>query len=300
METLEALGHQIEAVEDLQSVVKTMKGLAAVNIRQYEQAVAALRHYNRSLKLGLQILLKTVPEAVGLLSAESPGREAVVVLGSDQGMCGQFNSRIAAHAVDQLSDHAGADAHADTKHRPLVMAVGIRAAAEMETSALGVDEALSLPGSVAEITRSVQELVLRVQRWRSEAGVHRVRLFHHRPTGGASYEAHTLHLVPFAQPWLDKLRQEPWPTRMLPMFTMDWRALMAALIRQYLFAALYRGLAESLAAENAARLASMQAAEKNVEERLDDLTGRYHRRRQNAITEELLDVTAGFEVLSGQ
>jgi F-type H+-transporting ATPase subunit gamma len=72
------------------------------------------------------------------------------------------------------------------------------------------------------------------------------------------------------------------------------------LIRQYLFAVLYRALAESLASENAARLASMQAAEKNIEERSDELTARYHRRRQNAITEELLDVTAGFEVLQDQ
>jgi F-type H+-transporting ATPase subunit gamma len=294
METLEALGHQIGAVEDLQSVVKTMKGLAAVNIRQYEQAVAALRDYNRSLELGLQILLKTVPEAIGMLSTERRGRTAAVVLGSDQGMCGQFNTRIVSHAREQLKTRNHSD------DRPRVLAVGIRVQAELEMSPLGVDDGMTLPGSVAEITRCVRDLVLRVQRWRSEAGVHRVRLFHHRPTGGASYEARSLQLIPFDRPWLEQLRDAPWPTRMLPMFTMDWRALMTSLIRQYLFASLYRGLAESLAAENAARLASMQAAENNVEERLSELTQRYHRRRQNAITEELLDVTAGFEVLSGK
>ena len=56
----------------------------------------------------------------------------------------------------------------------------------------------------------------------------------------------------------------------------------------------------SLAAENASRLAAMQAAENNIEEKIDELYGRYHRRRQAAITEELLDVISGFEALESE
>jgi F-type H+-transporting ATPase subunit gamma len=63
--------------------------------------------------------------------------------------------------------------------------------------------------------------------------------------------------------------------------------------------ALFRAHAESLASENASRLASMQAAENNIEEKIDDLAARYRRRRQSAITEELLDVVSGFEALGG-
>jgi F-type H+-transporting ATPase subunit gamma len=68
-------------------------------------------------------------------------------------------------------------------------------------------------------------------------------------------------------------------------------------LRQFFFMALYRAFAESLAAENASRLASMQAAERNIEEALEKLRLDYHRRRQSDITEELLDVLSGFEVL---
>jgi F-type H+-transporting ATPase subunit gamma len=70
-----------------------------------------------------------------------------------------------------------------------------------------------------------------------------------------------------------------------------------SLVRQYLFVTLFRAFAESLASENASRLAAMQAAEKNVEERIDKLHASFHQRRQANITEELLDVIAGFEVL---
>ena len=52
METLEGLRRKIRAAEDLQSVVKTMKSLAAVNIRQYDQAVRSLAQYSRTIELG--------------------------------------------------------------------------------------------------------------------------------------------------------------------------------------------------------------------------------------------------------
>jgi F-type H+-transporting ATPase subunit gamma len=78
---------------------------------------------------------------------------------------------------------------------------------------------------------------------------------------------------------------------------MDWEPLFSRLIRQYLFISLYRATVESLASENAARLAAMQAAEKNIEERLTVLNAEYRQQRQNLITGELLDIVSGFEAL---
>ena len=70
-----------------------------------------------------------------------------------------------------------------------------------------------------------------------------------------------------------------------------------SLIREYLFVSVYRAFANSLASENASRLAAMQNAEKNIGERLEELDVQFHRQRQMTITEELLDIVAGFEVL---
>jgi F-type H+-transporting ATPase subunit gamma len=81
------------------------------------------------------------------------------------------------------------------------------------------------------------------------------------------------------------------------MFTMEKGELFSTLIREYLFVSLFRSMAESLASENAARLASMQGAEKNIEERLDELYTAFHQQRQMAITEELLDIVSGFLAL---
>jgi F-type H+-transporting ATPase subunit gamma len=70
-----------------------------------------------------------------------------------------------------------------------------------------------------------------------------------------------------------------------------------ALVREYLFVSLFRVCAESLASENASRLAAMQRAEKNIKELLDDLNGRFNRLRQSSIDEELFDVISGFEAV---
>ena len=81
---------------------------------------------------------------------------------------------------------------------------------------------------------------------------------------------------------------------------MPWETLFSALIGEFLFISLFRAFAASLAAENMARLASMQRAEKNIEEMQDDLTARYHALRQSTITEELFDVITGFEAVISQ
>jgi F-type H+-transporting ATPase subunit gamma len=61
---------------------------------------------------------------------------------------------------------------------------------------------------------------------------------------------------------------------------------------------LFRACAESLASENASRLAAMERADKNIDELLETLQGLFHRLRQRGIDEELFDVISGFEALS--
>ena len=96
-----------------------------------------------------------------------------------------------------------------------------------------------------------------------------------------------------------------WPNvpgrrRSLPEVMGSGAATLRALIREYLFVSLFRACAESLASENASRLAAMQRADKNIEELLEDLNGTFHRLRQSSIDEELFDVISGFEALSSE
>jgi F-type H+-transporting ATPase subunit gamma len=290
MPTEESLKRKIASVEDHQSVVKTMKALAAASIRQYERAVESLAEYSRTVELGLQIVVTREPQVLSMLRPVSEGDRLAVVFGSDYGMAGQFNDQIADHVAQRIGKGDGGWT---------VWAVGERQLGRLERRGLVVEEGFSTPGSVNAITSAVQEILLRIEDWRSGRDVRQVRLFHNQPRFGASFEPREAQLLPVDRNWLRSYADRKWLTNSLPMFTMESAQLMSSLVRQYLFVTIYRALAESLASENASRLASMQAAEKNIAERLDELYMDYHRQRQSTITEELMDIIAGFEALTG-
>ena len=91
MQTIEGLKKRIQSTEDLHAVVKTMKALAAVSIRQYERALESLRDYTRTVELGLQVALRDRPRFTLSAKASSGVRPGAVVFGTDQGMCGSLN-----------------------------------------------------------------------------------------------------------------------------------------------------------------------------------------------------------------
>ena len=291
METLEALKKKVGSTEDLQSVVRTMKALAAVSIRQYEEAVRSLDAYNRTVELGLHVLLKDEDRTLTQAFHPPVKKTGVVVFGSDQGMCGQFNERIGTFAMNQIDEM-----RIDPEDLTLLV-VGHRVLAQLESAKDLIDAVFSVPGSTSGITRSVQEVVLRIESWRSRRNIERIILFYNKSSGRSSYDPLSQQILPVDPEWLARIKKTEWPSKVLPVFRMESRRLFSALIRQYLFASIYRAFAESLASENASRLAAMQLAGKNIEETLEDLNSRYHQRRQSSITAELLDIASGFEAL---
>ncbi len=294
METIESLRRRISSTEDLHSVVRTMKALAAVNIRQYERAVESLAEYNRAVEMGFQVLLKQNYEGITMAKPALSERIGGIVFGSDQGMVGQFNEVIARYAASEVEKQQV------RQENLILLAAGARVSARLEEAGYPAEDYISLPGSVLAITPVVQNVVLKIEMWRSQREIDKVLLFFNRPLSGASYRPYTIQLLPVDLEWFQDLPRRPWPCRAIPYFTMDWNGLFSRLIRQYLFVLLYRAFAESLASENASRLASMQVAERNIENRLDELNAKYHQQRQGAIDAELFDLVAGFEALSGK
>ena len=293
METIESLRRRINSTEDLHSVVRTMKALAAVNIRQYEKAVESLTEYNRTVEMGFQVILKQKPSEVIMAEPVVSEHLGGIVFGSDQGMVGQFNEVIARHVATELKEKQ------IREEKLTLLAAGARVSGRLEEAGYPAEDYISLPGSVLAITPVVQRVVLKIETWRSQREIDEVMLFFNRPLSGASYRPHTIQLLPVDLKWFQDLPRRPWPSRAIPFFTMDWNGLFSRLIRQYLFVSLYRAFAESLASENASRLASMQVAERNIENRLDELNALYHQQRQGAIDSELFDLVAGFEALIG-
>lgn len=291
MQTPEAVKQKIQSAQDLLGVVKTMKALAAVSIRQYQRSVESLAEYNRTVEMGLQIILKDREVAPERIERRVRRPVGAIVFGTDQGLCGQFNNVIAQHAVEEL------DRTEFNREDRFFIVIGMKAADILSDTGQNVLEILAQPGSTAGITAMVQDITLLLEDWRFRRSIQNMVLFYNEYLSGATYRPRTLRLLPVDQTWMDGLQQRQWDSRTLPIFTMDWERLFLSMIREYLFVSVYRAFANSLASENASRLAAMQNAEKNIEERLEELHVQFHRQRQMTITEELLDIVAGFEVL---
>jgi len=295
METIEDLKRRITSTEDLKSVVRTMKALAAVKIRQFEKAVEALEDYHRTVEMGLQAVLRNRGDITIGARAGAANRVGTIVFGSDQGMCGQINDQIVDHAMTEMNQLKDVE-----KENRFVVAVGQRVSTRMQEEGQTVEAYVQVPGSVSGIIPKVNRLLGYIDSWQSERNVEQVFLYYNRQVSASRYEPYTLNLLPVDKQWLDRIGERKWPGKCIPLFTMDWDPLFSALIRQYLFVSLHRAFAESLASENASRLTSMQGAEKNISEQLDSLLSRFHQQRQMAITGELLDIVAGFEVLGDE
>ena len=291
-DTTASLCRKIRGAGDLQSVVRTMKAVAASSIGQYEKSVLALADYYRTVERGLGACFRESGPAPLIAVRKRPavsGAIGAVVFGSDQGLVGQFNDVVAEYAVKTL---------AALPAKPEAWAVGERVHARLADAGLTLMGLFIVPNSVKAITPLVGQILVESETRHSQGEITELHLFYNRPTSGAVYAPVSQRLLPLDETWRSKLAEFLWPTGNLPEVMGGGTAALRALIREYLFVSLFRACAESLASENASRLAAMQRADKNIDEWLEDLNKTFHRLRQSGIDEELFDVISGYEALS--
>ena len=287
------LRDKIRSAGELKGVVSAMKALAASSIGQYERSVAALGDYSHALELALGVCLRAGGFSAAATRTEragAPSEACAVVFGSDQGLVGQFNELVAGYAAKALAAHGG---------KVRVWTVGERAHDRLEEAGFRPARGFSVPGSVKAIVPLVAQILAATEDFHGREGVGELWLYYNRPAAGATFGPVGQRLLPLDELWARKMAAIPWPTKLPPQTLGDGETVLRQLIRGHLFVSLFRACAESLASENASRLAAMQRADKNIGERLEALHVRFHRLRQGGIDEELFDVISGFEALNG-
>jgi F-type H+-transporting ATPase subunit gamma len=294
------LRRQIDSAIDLQSVVRAMKAQAAAGIARYEKSAAAVAAYADIVESGLGAALRQTREGGTLrpvrATVPDTARRAIV-FGSDQGLVGRFNEAVAALAAQSLAAATGAVG---------VWAVGDRVHAALDAAGLSPLATLPVPSTVHAVTGLVSDLLARLfpDRDRApEGSLHEdasLLLYYNRPVpgSGAMYEPVVQRVLPLDEAWQQALMSRRWPGTQPPEVIGDLVCVLRSLVREHLFVSLFRACADSLASENASRLAAMDRADSNIDKLLVGLQGRFHRLRQSGIDEQLSDVTAGFRALA--
>jgi F-type H+-transporting ATPase subunit gamma len=292
METLESLHRKLEGAKDLKSVVRTMKIVAALNIGQYEKAVQSLVDYYYTLALGILVYLKSEKkeDQKGKIDIRPKTEKLTysIVFGSDQGLVGQFNDSLSDFVCESLQSISG---------KKEIWAVGERVQLLLIDAGFTNTQLFTVPNSVQTITALVNQILLKSEETQKVLDLREVYVFHNQQKAGIGYQAVFKRLLPLDETWKHSFSEYIWPTNKIPQIIDGKGQTLIALIHSYLFTSLYKACAESLASENACRLAAMQRAEKNIDELLEDLKLSFHSLRQSTIDAELFDVVSGFEAI---
>jgi len=240
MQTTESLKRKMKSAGDLLSVVKTMKALAAVSIRQYQRAVESLTDYNRTVEMGLQIVLKERMDTATQGKSPTMKRVGAIVFGSDQGLCGQLNEQISVFTLEHFKTNG------IKKDNRVILSVGARVADYLEDAGQTLYDVLPTPGSTAGITPLVQEIIMIIDEWHFRNHVDHFLLFYNKYLGGATYHPHMIQLLPVSQEWLKEIATKKWDSKSLPIYRMSGDMIFSSPESENIFLFPYTGRSRNL------------------------------------------------------
>ena len=287
MEELEHIKGQINTANELQSLVRVMKSIAASLVREYGESASAIEEYGNTIISGLQILMHHKHKEI-VIEQKKSNRVGVVILGTDQGLCGDFNERIGEFAKEKLANLR------KSSELTLTLAVGEKLAYFLEDSGNPVNDRFAFLSESNALTTLIINVLEKIDRWESTDKVNKIILFFNKPTQETTFIPEMKILLPVDIAWLQELASAKWPCLTIPTFTMPWADLFESAIRNYLFFVIYRAFVDSLVSENISRLQAMQAASHHIDDRLVELRLKYNKVRQGAIDDELLDISTGY------
>lgn len=284
-QTLEHLSRKNDTLTSIRGIVHTMKTLSAINAAPYEQAAQSIESYHQAILQGLASFVYRTGGVSVLSEALQPNTQLLVVFGSDHGLCGNYNELLANKVVEYSEAVPMAKQH--------ILCIGSRMGNALLEQDLSPDVVLMPPASADGVGRLAGDIVTRIERLGSGQALTNLAVtlvFTQRQEHGYQ-ETVTRNLLP-----LDKSLLQPeqlWQSRSLPDYTMNSEALLAALIRNHVFASVFRASAEAMVTENATRLSLMQQAEQSVDEQLESVQQELSSVRQDEITNELMDIVIG-------
>jgi len=286
MPSLQGLRRKIGSIKNTQKITKAMKMVAAAKLKRAQERILAARPYAKKMAVVLGSLASRVNrQAHPLLRKPSGTRIELLVVTSDRGLCGAFNTNILRKAVEFLREKQEAGATVTVsivgrkgrdffRRRPWNRRqewVGV-------FDRLSYEHALDIGGDIVQqfTSGTFDELYIVYNEFKS---VIQQRVVVEK-------------LLP-----IESLDQEAGALGGGYLFEPNEEELLKVLLPKHIEVQAFHALMESSAAELGARMAAMDGATRNAGELIKKLTLYYNKTRQAAITKELMDIVGGAEAL---
>lgn len=269
---------RIGTVHQLEAVITAMRGSAAARSREARSRIAGIQAYaaviGRAIGAALNLAPESDPQAHKFERSEG---HVVIVLCAEQGFAGTFNERVL-DAAEKFLKVAAAE----------LLVVGNRGKLVAAERGLAVGWSAPMVAHAEEVPLLASRISDAVYSRLEKNQVRRATVIHAVPAPSASIAIVERALLPF-----DFARFKVRPSSVAPITTLPPEQLLAGLAEEYVYAELCEELMLSFAAENEARMRAMIAARSNVARKLDELVGSFRRLRQEEITGEIIELSAG-------
>lgn len=290
MANLKAIRKRISSVRNTQKITRAMKLVAAARLRSAQENILELRPY--ALK-NLEILSAVTARAGDdeeihpLLARREENNVMLVVLTSDRGLCGSFNSNISKRAFREWKDR-------EARGSGVSFAVIGRKGRDY-LSRRDADISRDFTGVFGDLTfERAGEIGRYVVDEYTSKNLDACYLVYNEFKSAISQKIRVEPLLPITPSDLPEGQSS-----VDFIYEPDQRTLLDTLLPMYVDVQVYRALLESVASEHGARMTAMDAATNNADELIRKLTLQYNRARQAAITKELMEIIGGAEALRG-
>ncbi len=284
MATLRTIRRRIASVKNTQQITNAMKMVAASKLRRAQESILRSRPYAlKMLEVLSSLAARTSPDAHPLLVTREPRKVEILVVTSDRGMCGGFNTSIFRATEHFMREHpewefslviAGRKAYDYFKRRPTPIrkfSVNVLANVQFASAiALGEDMVAAF----------------------LEGGSDRVYMVYNEFKSAIQQRVTVEQLLPIKP--MEGLEEHE---AVEYLYEPGEEAILEALLPRHINIQLFRVLLESAASEHGARMTAMDSATKNAREMIDRLTLLFNRTRQASITKELMEVISGAEAI---
>ncbi|MDR1112757.1 MAG: ATP synthase F1 subunit gamma [Bacteroidales bacterium] len=292
MGNLKEIRIRIASVESTQKITSAMKLVSAAKLRRAQTAIVSLRPYTQKLNEILQNLAATVEtdSDMPLFAVRRPRNVIIVVITSNRGLCGSFNSNIIKEVNRTVHEQYAEQADAGLVK---LICIGKKANEYLSKSyeVLQFHESLLDKPEFGIIADMAQFLMDEFTAKR----VDRVEIIYNRFVNPATQHLERESFLPIEPLTMQNSNKQ---LNSDYIFEPDKAQLMETLLPKILKTKLYKTLIDSIASEHGARMTSMAKATDNATEIIKDLKLKYNNARQSSITNELIEIVSGAEALN--
>jgi len=284
MATMRDIRRRIRTVRNIQQITKALKMVAAARLQKAQNRATAARPYADEM-LAVMSRLASIGGEVRhpLLEVREPVNIGILMISSDRGMCGGYNSNVVRKALEVVAPY--------DRSRVKLVTVGKKGRAVLEKLGYEIVDDFPMPTSEVRFIEA-REIVRPIRELFENGVVDEVHIVYTRFYSAIRQSVTDMKLLPVTKPEgeldaeIEDYIFEPAPD-----------VLLGSLLSRYVDIQVYRAMLESLASEHGSRMTAMAAATDSGGEMIERLTLDFNRARQATITKEIAEIVGGAEAL---